>query len=76
MGEDGWGVWGRHVHSAAFKMDLLYSSGDSAQRYAAAWTGGEFQENGYVWLSPFAIQLKLSQHCWSAVSSIKEKVTA
>ena len=24
-------------------MDLLYSSGDSAQYYVAAWTGGEFQ---------------------------------
>ena len=24
---------------------------------------GSFRENGYVWLSPFAIQLKLSQHC-------------
>ena len=46
--------------------DLLYSTGNSAQCYVAAWMGGE--PGGecihvYVWLSRFAVYLKLSQHC-------------
>ena len=46
--------------------DLLYSTGNSAQCYVAAWMGGEFREEWihvYVWLNPFAVHLKLSQHC-------------
>ena len=46
--------------------DLLYSTGNSAQCYVAAWMGGEFEEGWirvYVWLSRFAVHLKLSQHC-------------
>ena len=46
--------------------DLLYSTGNSASYYVAAWIGGEFEEEWihvYVWLSPFAAHLKLSQHC-------------
>ena len=40
--------------------DLLYSIWDSAQRYVAAWMGGEIggewiHTNG--WLSPFAVHL-------------------
>ena len=37
-----------------------------AQCYAAAWIGGDFGEEWihvYVWQSPLAIRLKLSQHC-------------
>ena len=48
---------------------LLYSTGNSAQCYLAAWMGGEFEEEGiyvYVWLSPFPIHLKRLQHCYSA----------
>ena len=45
--------------------DLLYSTGNSAQCYVAAWMGegcgGEWI-HVYVWLSPSAIHLKLS-HC-------------
>ena len=44
---------------------LLYSTGNSTQYYVAAWMrqglGGE-QIKVYVWLSPFAVHLKLSQH--------------
>ena len=50
--------------------DLLYSTGISAQCYVAAWMGGEFGEEWihvYVWLSPFTVHLKLSQHCSSAI---------
>ena len=44
----------------------MHSIGDSAQCYVAAWRG---EESGgewipvYVWLSPFAVHLKLLQHC-------------
>jgi len=46
--------------------DLLYSISNSAQCYAAAWMGAEFGREWirvYVWLSLFAVHLKLSQHC-------------
>ena len=46
--------------------DPLYSTENSAQCYVAAWRGGGFKEKWmhvYVWLSPFAVHLKLSQHC-------------
>ena len=48
--------------------DLLYSTGNSAQCYMAAWMGEEFEGKWiyvYVWLSPIAIHLKQSQHCLS-----------
>ena len=44
---------------------LLYSPGDSAQCYVAAWVGGEFGGEWIhvcVWLSPFAVHLKLSHY--------------
>ena len=46
--------------------DLLYSTWNSTQCYVAAWMGGEFggeRIHVYVWPSPFAVHLKLSQHC-------------
>ena len=49
------------------KKDLLYSTGNSAQCYMAAWMGGEFGREWIpvcVWLSPFSVHLKPSQHCW------------
>ena len=48
--------------------DILYSTGNSAQCYMAAWMGEEFEGKWiyvYVWLSPIAIHLKQSQHCLS-----------
>ena len=48
------------------KKDLLYSTWNSAQCYVAGWMVGEFGKEGihvYVWLSPFDVHLKLSQHC-------------
>ena len=50
--------------------DLLDSTGNPAQCCVAAWMGGEFGEewiHGYVWLSPFDVHLKLSQHYESAI---------
>ena len=47
-------------------MDLPYSIGNSAQCYVAAWMeeglGGEWV-HVYVFLSPFVVLLKISQHC-------------
>ena len=45
------------------KKVLQYSTGNSAQYYVAAWTGGEFGEERLyvnVWLSPSAVHLKIS----------------
>ena len=47
------------------KKDLRYSTGNSVQCYLAAPMGEEFgaeRIHVYVWLSPFAVHLKLSQH--------------
>ena len=68
---DSWGVWNQHVHTATFKIDN--------QQGPTAWhrelcsmlyglIGGGGKSGGermhvYVWLSLFAVQLKLSQHC-------------
>ena len=44
---------------------LLYSTGNSAQCFVAAQTGREFGREwipAYVWLSPFAVHLKLLKH--------------
>ena len=46
--------------------DLLSSTGDSAQCHVAAWMGGEFGGEWicvHVWLSPFSVHRKPSQHC-------------
>ena len=46
--------------------DLLYSMGISVQCDMAARMGGEFRGEWmhvYIWLSPSAVHLKLSQHC-------------
>ena len=43
--------------------DLLYSPGNSATCYEAVWMGGQFGGEWvhvYVWLSCFAVHLKLS----------------
>ena len=45
---------------------LQYTTGNSAGCHVASWMGGEFGGEWihvYVWLSPFAAYLKLSQHC-------------
>ena len=46
--------------------DPLYSTGNSAQCYVEAWMGGEFRVewiHAYIWLSPFAVHLKLPPYC-------------
>ena len=46
--------------------DVLYSAWNSAQCHVAAWMGVGFGGEWihvYVRLSPFAVHLKLSQHC-------------
>ena len=72
----GWGEgvvreFGMDMHTLLYlkritNKEVLYSTGNSAQCYVAAWMGREF---GGEWihvcvcLSPFDIHLKLSQHC-------------
>ena len=49
---------------------LQYSTLNSTQCYMAAWMGGVFGWEWIhvsVWLSPFAIHLKLSQYCYLAM---------
>ena len=46
--------------------DLLCSTWNSAQCCVATWMVGEFGGEWihvYVWLGPFTVHLKLSQHC-------------
>ena len=48
------------------KKGPVYSTWNSAQCYVAAWMEGEFGGKWiqvYVWLSPSAVHLILSQHC-------------
>ena len=71
MGEGIVKEFGMDMHTLLYlkwitNKDLLYSTGNSARSYVAAWIGGEFEEEWihvYEWLSPFTIHLKLSQHC-------------
>ena len=58
------------AHSAIFKMDK--QQGPTVQHMElcsmlwAAWVGGEFGGEWihvHVWLSPFKVHVKLSQHC-------------
>ena len=47
-------------------MDNQQGPWNSAQFYVAVWMEVEFGGNRYkfmYWLSPFAVQLKLPQHC-------------
>ena len=56
--------------------NLLYSTGNSAQCYVAAWMGGEFRGEWihvYVCLNPFVVHLKLSQHCYLTIPQYKIK---
>ena len=46
--------------------DLLYSTWNSAQCYVPGWIeegfGGEWIDV-YIWLTPFAVHMKLPEHC-------------
>ena len=74
--EEGWGEglvreFGIDMYTLLYlrwitNKDLRYSTGNSAQCYVAAWMGGESGGEWIhvcVWLSRFAVPLKLSQHC-------------
>ena len=44
----------------------MFCGWNSVQCYVAAWMGGEFggeRIHVYVWLSPFTVHVRLSQHC-------------
>ena len=60
-------VWDGLVHTAVIQMDdhqgPPVEHRNSAQCHVAAWMGGEFGGEWihvYVWLSPFAVHLKVS----------------
>ena len=69
-GEGGLKDFGKVMYTLLYlkwitNKNLLYSMGNSAQCYVAAWMGGGFGEEWihvYVWLSPFDVDLKLSQY--------------
>ena len=74
-GGEGWGKgrireFGMDMYTLLYlkwiiSKDLLYSTRNSSQCYVAAWMGGEFGGEWIhvcVWLSPFAVHLKLSKH--------------
>ena len=57
--------------------DLADSTENSAECYVPAWMGGGFRGEWihvYVRLSPFAVHLKLPQHCESAISQNTQKI--
>ena len=64
-------------------INLLYSTGNSAQFYVAAWMGGEFGREWthvYVWLSPFTVHnivitTLLSHHYHNIVSWLYPNIT-
>ena len=50
--------------------NLLYNTENSVKCYVAIWMGREFGGEWihvYVWLNPFAVYLKLLQHCSSVI---------
>ena len=59
-------VMDREALRAAIQQRVTHdSTWNSAQCHVAAWLGGEFGREwiyAYVWLSPFAVYLKPSQH--------------
>ena len=75
-GQEGWGdrivrEFGTDMYTLLYLKwitsgNLLYSMRNSAQCYVAAWMGGGFRGEWIhvcVWLSLFAVHLKVSQHC-------------
>ena len=65
-GRENQGVWDRHVLTAIFKMDNqqgpTVQHRDLCSMLCAVWMGGEFGGEWihvYVWLSHFAVHLKL-----------------
>ena len=58
-GRDGYGVWDRHVHTAIFQM---ITNKELRSVLRGSLDGRVFAGEGllvYVWLSPFAVLLKL-----------------
>ena len=59
-------TWISHLKWITNK-NLLFNTGHSTQCYVVVWMGGEFGGEWvhvYLWLSPFTVHLKLSQHCF------------
>ena len=59
---------------AVKKEKKMCYAGNSTWCYVAAWMGREFGGKWirvYVWLSLYAVHLKLSQHCQLTISSVQ-----
>ena len=56
--------------------DLLRSTWNSAQCYVPEWIEEGFEGEWidvYIWLTPFAVHMKLPEHCQSAIPQYKIK---
>ena len=67
-------------HTPVIAMDIHFpfikNMEIPAQCYMAVWMGGGHGGKwtyGYVWLNSFDVHLRLSEHCWLAVSQYKNK---
>ena len=67
---------GLGMDTCTHNKDLLSGTENSSECYVAAWMGVGFGGEWihvYIWLSPFTIHLKLSQHCCLAILQHKIK---
>ena len=77
-GRDNWGLWEGHVHIVIYKMDKQQEPTVQHRKLCSMLcgsldgrgVGGEWI-HAYVWLSPFAVHLKLSQHWQLAILQYK-----
>lgn len=68
MRGDSWGIWNQHVHTVAFNLDNQQGPNVQHKELCSMlcgsldWGGGLGGARTHVWLSPFAVYLKLLQH--------------
>ena len=79
-GRDSQGVWDGHGHTAVFNMENQQGPAGQHRELCSvsrgcldgSGAGGEWV-HVYVWRSPFAVHLRLFQHCSSAIFQYKIK---
>ena len=77
-GRDNQGVWDRHVHTAAFKMDNQWGPNIWHIEFCSVLRGsldGSLWEwiHVYLWLSPSAVHLTLSHYLLTGYTLIQNK---
>ena len=73
-----------HVHTAVFKMDNQQGPTVEHRELYSMWCGsldgravwGRMDTCAHIWLSPWAMHLKLSQHCSLAIPQNKSSKKA